>query len=279
VFTFAAQAANYIGRVKVTTANPLFFDPYDRNRETGGFIIIDPHDFRTVGAGMIRHASAGTIEALRRDERAKRLRNAADQADGLAPEAAQRNIHWDPGYVGLEDRTRRNGHRPRVIWFTGLSGAGKSTIAKQLEKDLFDAGMQVTRLDGDNVRHGLNADLGFSRADRQENIRRIGHIARLLYDTGQIVLCTFVSPYKEDRDAVRSLFPEGDFQEVHVKVSLAEARRRDPKGLYAKVDAGEITGFTGVDEPFEAPEQPELTIETEGQDVSAAVAAVRGLVE
>ncbi|MEX2442990.1 MAG: sulfate adenylyltransferase subunit CysN [Alkalispirochaeta sp.] len=284
---------NEIGRVKVTTANPLFFDPYDRNRETGGFIIIDPHDFRTVGAGMIRHASAGTIEALRRDERAKRLRQAGQPAEGqaapagrgtpaapgeLAPDAAARNVHWDPGYVGLEDRARRAGHRPKVIWFTGLSGAGKSTIAKQLEKDLFDAGMQVARLDGDNVRHGLNADLGFSRADRQENIRRIGHIARLMYDTGQIVLCTFVSPYKEDRDYVRSLFPEGDFQEVYVQVSLAEARRRDPKGLYAKVDAGEITGFTGVDEPFEEPDQPELTIETEGQDVSAAVAAVRGLV-
>ena len=139
--------------------------------------------------------------------------------------------------------------------------------------------MQVTRLDGDNVRHGLTADLGFSRADRQENIRRIGHIARLMYDTGQIVLCTFVSPYKEDRDYVRSLFPEGDFQEVYVQVSLAEARRRDPKGLYAKVDAGEITGFTGVDEPFEEPEQPELTIETEGQDVSAAVAVVRAILK
>jgi bifunctional enzyme CysN/CysC len=269
---------NEIGRVKVTTANPLFFDPYDRNRETGGFIIIDPHDFRTVGAGMIRHASAGTIEALRRDERAKRLRKAAGQTEGIVPEAVARNIHWDPGYVGLEDRIRRNGHRPRVVWFTGLSGAGKSTIAKQLEKDLFDAGMQVTRLDGDNVRHGLNADLGFSRADRQENIRRIGHIARLLYDTGQIVLCTFVSPYREDRDAVRSLFPKGEFEEVYVKVSLAEARRRDPKGLYAKVDAGEIIGFTGVDEPFEEPEQPELTIETEEQDLTAAVKLVRRLV-
>ena len=270
---------NEIGRVKVTTANPLFFDPYDRNRQTGGFIIIDPHDFRTVAAGMIRHASAGTMEALKREARQKRLADAEGGPEGLARDAALRNIHWDPGFVGMEDRARRNGHRPTVIWFTGLSGAGKSTIAKQLEKQLFDEGRQVVRLDGDNVRHGLNADLGFSRADRQENIRRIGHLARQLYDFGQIVLCTFVSPYREDRDNLRELFPEGDFLEVHVDVSLAEARRRDPKGLYAKVDSGEITGFTGVDEPFEAPEAPALTIQTEGQDVSAAVKLVRGLVE
>ena len=262
---------NEIARVKVAAANPLFFDPYDRNRQTGGFIIIDPHDFRTVGAGMIRHASQGTMEALKRESRARRL------ASGESP--AARNIHWDPGFVGLEDRIRRNAHRPRVVWFTGLSGAGKSTIAKQLEKKLFDEGRQVVRLDGDNVRHGLNADLGFSRTDRQENIRRIGHVARQLYDFGHIVLCTFISPYREDRDAVRGLFPEGDFLEVHVDVSLAEARRRDPKGLYAKVDAGEITGFTGVDEPFEAPERPEVTIHTEKQDLSGAIKPLMELLQ
>ena len=267
----AALKLNEIGRVKVTTSTPLFCDPYDRNRATGGFIIIDPHDFRTVGAGMIRHASRGTMEALKRKQRSRRL-NAGDTP-------VSTNIHWEPGFVGLEDRIMRNGHRPRVIWFTGLSGAGKSTIAKQLEKQLFDEGRQVVRLDGDNVRHGLNADLGFSRTDRQENIRRVGHVARQLYDFGQIVLCTFNSPYREDRDYVRSLFPEGDFLEVHVDVSLAEARRRDPKGLYAKVDAGEITGFTGVDEPFEVPERPEVTIHTEKQDLSGAIKPLMELLQ
>ena len=264
-------ALNEIGRVKITSANPIFFDPYDRNRNTGGFVLIDPHDFRTVAAGMIRHASAGTMEELRKEQRRDRLSAATARGDDATGAHVSTNITWDPGYVGTEDRVRRNGHRPKVVWFTGISGSGKSTIAKDLEKKLFDAGKSVVRLDGDNVRHGLNADLGFSREDRRENIRRVGHLARQLYDFGHVVLCTFISPYREDRDAVRELFPEGDFLEVHVDVSLTEARRRDPKGLYAKVEAGEITGFTGVDEPFEAPETPALTIQTERQGVSEAV--------
>ena len=258
-------ALNEIGRVKVTVANPIFFDPYDRNRETGGFVIIDPHDFRTVGAGMIRHSSPSTMEELRRDQRTRRARDER----GMTPEA--RNIYWDPGFVGLEDRIARSGHAPRIIWFTGLSAAGKSTIAKELEKRLSDAGKQVTRLDGDNVRHGLNADLGFSAEDRKENIRRIGHLARQLYNVGNIVLCTFVSPYREDRDEVRKLFPAGDFVEVYVKVSLKEARRRDPKGLYARAFAGEISGFTGVDAPYEEPESPDVVIETDAMDAGKAV--------
>ncbi|MFW6356990.1 MAG: sulfate adenylyltransferase subunit CysN [Spirochaetota bacterium] len=256
---------NEIGRVKMTTANPIFFDSYDRNRETGGFVIIDPHDFRTVGAGMIRHSSASTMEALRQDERTRRI------TESRPPLAGGRNIFWDPGYVGLEDRVRRNGHRPQIIWFTGLSAAGKSTIAKALEKRLWDEGKQVTRLDGDNVRHGLNADLGFTQEDRKENIRRIGHLAWQLYNVGNIVLCSFVSPYRADRDEVRRLFPEGDFTEIHVKVSLHEARRRDPKGLYARAFAGEITGFTGVDAPYEEPESPELVIDSDGIGASQAV--------
>ncbi len=258
---------NEIGRVKVTTANPLFFDPYDRNRRTGGFVIIDPHDYRTVGAGMIRHASRGTLEALRKNERTKRLR-------GLTTDPVSTNIQWDPGLIGTEERVRRNGHKPKVIWFTGISGSGKSTIAKELEKKLWDEGKSVVRLDGDNVRHGLSADLGFSREDRRENIRRIGHVARQLYDFGHIVLCTFISPYREDRAYVRSLFPEGDFVEVYVKVSLKEAKRRDPKGLYAKVASGEITGFTGVDAPFEEPQDPEVSLDTEGREVAGAVAEI-----
>ncbi len=265
---------NEIGRVKITSANPIFYDPYDRNRNTGGFVIIDPHDFRTVGAGMIRHASAGTMEELRKEQRRERLEAAKAGRGGEAASAgapASTNIFWDPGYVGLEDRVRRNGHEPKVIWFTGISGSGKSTIAKDLEKKLFDAGKSAVRLDGDNVRHGLNADLAFSREDRRENIRRVGHLARQLYDFGHIVLCTFVSPYAEDRDEVRALFPEGDFVEVFVKVDLEEARRRDPKGLYEKVDNGEIRGFTGVDAPFEEPTAAEVVIDTVATSVDDAV--------
>ena len=258
-------ALNEIGRVKITTANPIFFDSYDRNRNTGGFVLIDPHDFRTVAAGMIRHASAGTLEELRKEQRQRRV------AESERTEPASSNIFWDPGFIGLEDRVRRNGHRPKVVWFTGISGSGKSTIAKELEKRLFDGGLHVVRLDGDNVRHGLNADLAFSREDRRENVRRIGHMARQLYDFGHVVLCTFVSPYLEDRDAVRSRIPDGDFIEIFVKVSLAEARRRDPKGLYQKVDRGEISGFTGVDAPYEEPMNAEIVIDTDRASVTEAV--------
>ncbi len=279
---------NEIGRVKLTSANPIFFDPYDRNRNTGGFVLIDPHDFRTVGAGMIRHSSAGTMEELRKEQRRERLAvakagaaGAPGAAGGAAPGSpggrggaaapASANIFWDPGYVGLEDRVRRNGHEPKVIWFTGISGSGKSTIAKELEKKLFDAGKSVVRLDGDNVRHGLNADLAFSREDRRDNIRRVGHLARQLYDFGHVVLCTFVSPYEEDRNGVRALFPHGDFVEVFVQVDLAEARRRDPKGLYQKVDNGEISGFTGVDAPYEEPGAAEMVIDSGKVSVDQAV--------
>jgi bifunctional enzyme CysN/CysC len=261
---------NEIGRVKVTTARPLFFDPYERNRQTGGFVLIDPNDHRTVAAGMIRHSSKGTIAQLRTDEREERLQ---------APPPEARNIQWDPGLVGPQDRIHRNGHKPACLWFTGLSGSGKSTIAKDLEKKLFDEGKSVVRLDGDNLRHGLNADLGFSRADRRENIRRIGHVARLLYDFGHIVLCTFVSPYQEDRDYVRALFPENDFTEIYVKVSLPEAERRDPKGLYQKARSGELFGFTGVDAPYEEPENAEVVIDTDAVDQAGALDVVLGMIK
>lgn len=260
-------ALNEIGRVKITAASELFFDPYERNRSTGGFILIDPNDFRTVGAGMIRYSSRSTIEELKREERKHRLepRQSTD-------------IVWDPGLVGPRDRVRRNGHEPQCLWFTGLSGAGKSTIAKEVEKRLFDQGLQVVRLDGDNVRHGLNGDLGFTRADRRENIRRVGHVARLFYDTGHIVLCTFISPYREERAFVRSLFPEGGFVEVHVDAPAAEAERRDPKGLYRRARAGEIPGFTGVDAPYEAPgEECELLVDTHLLSVEEAVDRVMAI--
>ncbi len=272
---------NEIGRVKVTTAKPVFFDPYERNRNTGGFILIDPDDFRTVGAGMIRYSSRSTIEELKREERAKRLQT---------PKST--DLTWDPGLVGPQDRIRRQGHAPLCVWLTGLSGAGKSTIAKEVEKRLFDEGYQITRLDGDNVRHGLNADLGFNREDRRENIRRVGHIARLFHDFGAIVLCTFISPYREERAYVRALFPAPPaaagapgpatpatpagtrtpaFLEVYTKASLAEAERRDPKGLYKRARAGEIHGFTGIDDPYEEPEAPEIILDTDRLSVDEAV--------
>ena len=263
-----ALSLNEIGRIKLTTARPLYFDPYDRNRHTGGFILIDPSDFRTVGAGMIRHSSRATIGEIKREERSKRLE---------VPTST--DITWDPGLVGPQDRVRRNGHKPLCIWFTGLSGSGKSTIAKELEKKLFDEGRSVVRLDGDNVRHGLNGDLGFSRDDRRENIRRIGHVARLMYDFGNIVLCTFISPYREERNFVRALFPDGDFLEVFVKVDLAEAESRDPKGLYQKARAGQIRGFTGIDAPYQEPEAPELVVETVDIDVATAADVVRQLLD
>jgi bifunctional enzyme CysN/CysC len=250
---------NEIGRAKITTAQQLFFDPYDRNRRTGGFVLIDPTDFRTVAAGMIRHSSRSTIDELKREERGKRL--AQPRSD---------NVHWDPGLVTVGDRVTRNGHPPLCLWLTGLSGSGKSTIAQLVEKRLFDEGHQVVRLDGDNVRHGLNGDLGFNREDRKENIRRIGHVARLLFEYGNIVICTFISPYVSERGFVRSLFGPDEFVEVHVDVTLQEAERRDPKGLYRKARAGEIRGFTGIDAPYEPPERPELRLDTVDTDPMTA---------
>ena len=250
---------NEIGRVKVTASRPLFYDPYDRNRATGGFILIDPNSNRTVAAGMIRHSSRETLEELKRERR--------EQSRDRSEPPTSRNIEWDPGLVAPLDRIKRNRHKPVCVWFTGISGSGKSTIAKQLEKTLFDDGYSVVRLDGDNLRHGMNADLGFSREDRRENIYRAGFLARLLYDYGHIVICTFVSPYADDRMYVRRLFPSGAFQEIYVKCDLAEAQRRDPKGLYAKARAGEIKGLTGVDAPFEEPGSPEMLVDTTETDV------------
>ena len=215
---------------------------------------------------MIRHASTGTMEELRREQRQRRI-DAVGQAT-----PASGDIFWDPGFVGTEDRIRRNGHRPKVVWFTGISGSGKSTVAKALEKRLFDAGFAVVRLDGDNVRHGMSADLAFSREDRRENIRRVGYMARQLYDFGNIVLCTFVSPYREDRAAVRALIPKGDFVEVFMRVDLDEARRRDPKGLYQKAAAGELREFTGIDAPYDEPTDAEVVVDTNRLSVTDAVA-------
>lgn len=181
------------------------------------------------------------------------------------------NIVWHDSAVTKQDRIKQNNHQSPVLWFTGLSGSGKSTITVELEKALFEKGIRAYRLDGDNIRHGLNNNLGFSPEDRKENIRRIGEVAKLLNDAGLITLTAFISPYREDRDNVRNLLVDGDFIEVYVKCSLEKCEARDPKGLYQKARAGEIKGFTGIDAPYEEPVSPELVIDTENSTVKEAV--------
>ena len=226
-------ALNGIASVKLALDRRIAFAPYDENRDLGGFILIDRLSHQTAGAGMIRYA-------LRRSH----------------------NIHWQHVEVDREAHAALKGQRPRVVWFTGLSGAGKSTIANLVEKKLHRMGRHTFLLDGDNVRHGLNRDLGFTDADRVENVRRVGEVARLMADAGLIVLCAFISPFRAERRMVREMLPEGEFVEVHVDAPLAEAEKRDTKGLYRKARAGEIANFTGIDSPYEPPEHPEIRIDT-----------------
>ena len=189
------------------------------------------------------------------------------------------NIQRQDYPVTRSDREMNNGHLGAVVWFTGLSGAGKSTIAAAVEQELIARGMHTYSLDGDNIRFGLCRDLGFSADDRAENIRRIGEVAALMQDAGLIVLSAFISPARAHRDAVRKRLPEGCFIEVHVATSLEACEARDVKGLYAKARAGEIKGFTGIDDPFEAPESAELTLDTAGKSVDACVQKVIDLLE
>jgi len=224
---------NEIAVCNLSIDRPLTFDPYQENRETGGFILIDRISNNTVGAGLIHFA-------LRRSY----------------------NIHWQALSVNKESRATQKGQRPRALWFTGLSGAGKSTIANLVEKRLYALGQHTYLLDGDNVRHGLNKDLGFTDADRVENIRRVAEVARLMVDAGLIVLVAFISPFRSERALARSLFSAGEFLEIFVDTPVAEAEKRDPKGLYKKARAKQIKNFTGIDSPYEAPESPELRIDT-----------------
>jgi adenylylsulfate kinase len=189
------------------------------------------------------------------------------------------NIHWHEGAITRADRERAHGHRGATLWFTGLSGSGKSTLARALEEVLFERGCQVYVLDGDNIRHGLNRDLGFSPADRTENIRRIGEVAKLFTDFGALVLTAFISPYRADRAAVRALMYEGDFVEVYVEADLNVCEDRDPKGLYKKARRGEIPEFTGVSAPYEAPEAPELVVRTDRNTVDECVAQLIGFLQ
>jgi bifunctional enzyme CysN/CysC len=241
---------NAVGVCDLWTDRPLVHAPYEESRALGGFILIDRVTNETVGAGLIRHA----------------LRRAT-------------NVRAQPLTVTPEMRAAAMGQRPRLLWFTGLSGAGKSTIANLVEAKLHARGRHTFLLDGDNIRLGLTRDLGFSEADRAENIRRVGETAKLMLDSGLIVLAAFISPFRAERRMVRDLLGEG-FIEIFVDVPLSEAERRDPKGLYAKARAGKIPNFTGIGSPYEAPEQPELRVDT-GQVTAeeAADAIVRYLEE
>ena len=181
------------------------------------------------------------------------------------------NVVWHNALMSQEERERLLGAKGLIVWFTGLSGSGKSTVARAVEQRLVEQGRLSYLLDGDNLRHGLNGDLGFNSADRKENIRRVGEVARLFCDASVVVLCSFISPYREDRAKVRALVPEGCFIEVHVATSLDVCEQRDPKGLYQKARAGEIADFTGITAPYEAPLSPELRLETQGRELSICV--------
>ncbi len=254
---------NDIGRVEIETADPLFVDSYKINRATGSFILIDPDTNQTVAAGMIRGVAEDV--APFGDESEPQTRAEQDTSP---------NVTWEGLSIPREEREEQNDHKAAVVWLTGLSGAGKSTIAKAVEERLFEAGVQTMMLDGDNVRHGLSGDLGFSPADRKENIRRVGEVARLFFEQGNVTLCSFVSPYQEDRDRARELLPEEvreRFLEVHVDCPLEVCKERDTKGLYAQAERGEITNFTGVSAPYEAPEDPDVVVNTDADDVEACV--------
>lgn len=184
------------------------------------------------------------------------------------------NIVWHESSVTKEDRQKLNNHKSGVLWFTGLSGSGKSTVSVALEKEIHALGIRTYLLDGDNVRHGLNKNLGFSPEDRTENIRRIGEVGKLMSDAGVLTLSAFISPYQEDRDQVRALLEEDEFIEIYVKCSVNACEARDPKGLYKKARAGEIKGFTGIDAPYEEPVKPEITIETDKQSLEESVQVI-----
>jgi len=236
---------NDIGEAELLLSRPIPFDPYPENRETGGFILIDRFSNATVACGMIQHA----------------LRRSA-------------NVHWQREEVSSLERAAIKGQKPCVVWLTGLSGAGKTTIANSLERKLLELGCHTMLLDGDNIRHGLNKDLGFIEADRIENIRRIGEVAKLMTDAGLIVIAAFISPFRAERVMVRNLLPQGGFIEVHVNTPIEECEQRDPKGLYRRARSGLIPNFTGIDSPYEIPETPEINLDACGCEADACAAVI-----
>jgi bifunctional enzyme CysN/CysC len=238
-----------VGELTLKTRKPVAFDVFKDFAATGRFVIVDGLDVAGGGIVLPGQYSRHTAESSHADE----------------------NIFWTHGKVTAQQRARHNGHAGRIVWLTGLSGSGKSTIATELERELFLQDCQAYVLDGDNMRHGLCSDLAFTPRDRKENIRRVGEVAKLFADAGQIVITAFISPYKEDRDFVRNLVAPGRFIEVYVNAPLEVCERRDPKGLYAKARANEIKEFTGVSAPYETPENPEIELRTNQLDVNASV--------
>jgi bifunctional enzyme CysN/CysC len=224
---------NAIGVANLSTDKPIVFEPYAENRDLGGFILIDKMTNATVAAGMLNFS-------LRRSQ----------------------NVHWQAMDISRETHAKLKNQKAAVLWFTGLSGAGKSTIANLVEKKLVRMNRHTFLLDGDNVRHGLNKDLGFTDADRIENIRRVGEVAKLMTDAGLIVITAFISPFRAERKMVRDMMPAGEFFEIHIDTSLKDAEARDVKGLYKKARAGQLANFTGIDSPYEAPVSPEVRIDT-----------------
>ena len=236
---------NAIGIANLSTDRQIVFEPYETNRTLGGFILIDKITNATVAAGMLHFS-------LRRAQ----------------------NVHWQATDVTREFHANLKNQKPAVLWFTGLSGAGKSTIANLVEKKLARMNRHTFLLDGDNVRHGLNKDLGFTDADRVENIRRVGEVAKLMTDAGLIVITAFISPFRAERDMVRQMMKPGEFIEVHIDTPLADAEARDVKGLYRKARSGELKNFTGIDSPYEAPEDPEIRIDTTAMTAEEAAEAI-----
>lgn len=235
-------ALNEIGEVALSLDKAVPFEAYNVCQAMGALVLIDRYTHATVGAGMIKFA-------LRRAE----------------------NIHHQALVVDKKARAKLNGHAPKVLWFTGLSGSGKSTVANALEQELHKQGIRTYILDGDNVRHGLNKDIGFTDADRIENIRRISEVAKLMVDAGLVVLTSFISPFRSERDMARSMFDPDEFVEIYVEVSLETAERRDPKGLYKKARRGELPNFTGIDSDYEAPEEAEIVVPTGELSVAEGV--------
>ena len=253
---------NEIGRAEIKLTQPIMLDQYNKNRETGSFIIIDPDTNFTVGAGMIRGAVRSIEETIHAEGK-------VDVAEELPVKV---EIERDP--VSLREREERYKHKTAVIWFTGLSGAGKSTIAKSLERLLFSTGIHTALLDWDKLHHGLCKDLSFSDQDRIENIRRVGEVARVFYEHGSVVLCTFVSPLRCQRDQVKALIPEGRFLEVFVRCSLQTCIQRDPRGLYKKAIDGEIPQFTGINSPYEEPLNPDIILDSELKSIEENLKAI-----